>query len=134
MTRAITAKIKVEKIKWNEKAVSEALARDPRINSTLQSKATAVAADARSNIGSRPKRSVTKVRWGKNNTYASEKPSAIAKLVSTKPVQVFPLGRGGSVPVALVVADHPYTKYYIDGLTAAIDSHAGGPWKRRRAK
>lgn len=126
----IRAKIDVKKVKWDEQKVAAALAKNPVIQSRILAKADRVASTARSRIAAAPRQRVTKTRH--KGHYFSEKPSAIAKTVDVKqaaPLIVATTSRGAQMPVALVVADHPYSRYYKSAFGSAVLANAGGGWK-----
>lgn len=126
----IRATINVTKIKWNEQKVAAVLANDPKIQADIRSKAEAVAATARSRVASAPRKKVAKQRVG--GFYFSERPDAIAKTIQVKksaPLIVTSNARGRSLPVALVVADHPYSPYYLAEFASALPANAAaGKW------
>lgn len=136
----IKAKIVVKRLKWDDKKVAQALAHDPKVQPQLLGKANAVAADTRSNIGSSTRvkvpQSMKTATHAALGTHFSERTDAIAKTVSVGgqegPYIVTQTQAGKPMPVALVVADHPYSKLYLGAMAAAITKNAGRGWKRRR--
>lgn len=130
----VKAHISVTKVRWNEQAVAAVLANDPGIQGAILAKAGAVAGEAKTRIGNSAKVKVPKSAKVKSpgGIHYSERPDAVARMVSVKPaapLRVFTTGRGAQMPVALVVADHPYSHLYQTALTSALVANSGGRWK-----
>ncbi len=129
----IRASINVTKVKWDRQLVAQSLANDPKAQAIVLAKAHSVAADAATRVAAMPKRKpASKARWG--GKYPSERPDAVANLIQVKaaaPLLVFSTKRGTEVPVALIVADHPYSDLYKSGIAAALLAGAGGGWAAR---
>lgn len=113
----IRGKIVVRKWKIEAPVVARVLASNPRIRSTIFALAEEVAEGTR-------RRFQRAVRPGKVNysryrgQYWSAAPTAVAKGVGVKDIKDFPITTATvprSAPVALVVADHPYSVTYEKG-------------------
>lgn len=129
----ISARIRVTQVKVSDRKVANAIATLPTVQPLLLAKANDVARTAQQRIAATPKRPVQKQRVA--GYYFSERPDAIAKQVKVGGQEggyiVTRTKRGTKFPVALVVADHPYSPAYIDVFASAVVSNAGAKWMLR---
>jgi len=127
----IKANIRVKKIKWKGHELAKQLAHAPTIQAGIQRKAGSAAAEAITRVAASPQKRINKQRH--HGRYFSEKPSAVAATIkvggSKGPFIVTTTSRGLAMPVALVVADHPYSIYYRAPFASAIRAQAGPGWK-----
>lgn len=116
-TATIKGKITVHKWAFNAGQVSQLLAADPGIRASLVGLAEMVAEGTAKRFSrAKPPNPVVYEKY--LGHYWSADPGRVAKEVKVKDIGTFPTsgGQGRVIPVALVVADHPYSVTYEKGL------------------
>jgi hypothetical protein len=114
MTALIKGRIVVKKWDVDPQKVAAALAQQPSIRGTLVALAQEVAEGTQKRMAnaSKPQKIVYEkylgVRW-------SAEPTAVAKGIKYKDIIDETTAQGYTMPVALVIADHPYSVTYEKG-------------------